>query len=93
MLIVNIMLYFPKIDDYLKILTDEEARDFVAISFSEYFRSTSEEQNLINVVTLLYTFQTTPQEVEKYVEIIQSDSSDNCIDRYNVEILNLFDPE
>ena len=37
-----------------------------------------------------YIFLTTPDEVEKYV---QSSSSDNCIHRYNVEILNLFDPE
>ena len=29
------MLYIPKIDDYLKILTDEEEKDFVAISFNE----------------------------------------------------------
>ena len=33
------MLYIPKIDDYLKILTDEEVEYFVAISFSEYFKS------------------------------------------------------
>ena len=32
----------------------------------------------------------TPDEIEKYVE---SNSSDNCIHRYNVEILNIFDPE
>ena len=37
------MLYFLKIDDYLEILTDEEVKDFVAITFSE---SISEEQNL-----------------------------------------------
>ena len=41
------MLYFPKIDDYLKILTDEEA--FVAINFSEYFKFIREEQNLRKV--------------------------------------------
>ena len=29
------MLYIPKIDDYLKILTDEEEKDFVAISFNK----------------------------------------------------------
>ena len=34
------MLYIPNIDDYLKILTDEEVRDFVDIDFSEYFKST-----------------------------------------------------
>ena len=39
---------------------------------------------------MLYIFLTTPDEVEKYV---QSNSSDNCIQCYNVEILNLFDPE
>ena len=39
---------------------------------------------------MLYIFLTTPHEGEKYV---QSNSSDNCIHRYNVEILNLFDSE
>ena len=33
------MLYIPKIDDYLKILTDDEMKDFVVINFGEYFRS------------------------------------------------------
>ena len=74
------MLYIPKIDDYLKILTDEEVKDFVAINFSEYFKSTreklysklNEEQDLKTVAKLLYIFLTTPDEVEKYVEIIQS---------------------
>ena len=37
------MLYIPKIDDYLKILTDEEVKDFVAINFSKYFKSTREK--------------------------------------------------
>ena len=43
------MLYIPKTDDYLKILTDEEVKDFIAISFSEYFKSVREEQNLRKV--------------------------------------------
>ena len=43
--ITNIMLYIPKINDYLKILTDEEETDFVATNVSEYFKSTREEQN------------------------------------------------
>ena len=30
------MLYILKIDNYLKIFTDEEVKDFVAINFSEY---------------------------------------------------------
>ena len=29
------MLYIPKIDDYLKILTDKEIKDFVALNCSE----------------------------------------------------------
>ena len=33
------MLYVSKIDDYLKILTDDEVKDFVAISFSAYLKS------------------------------------------------------
>ena len=32
-------------------------------------------------------------EVEKYLETMQSHSSDNCVHRYNIEVLNLFDPE
>ena len=65
--------------------------DFVAINFSEYFKSArekfysklSEEQNLRKVAKSLYIFLTTSDEVEKYV----------CIHRYNVEILNFFDPQ
>ena len=37
------MLHIPKIDDYLKFLTDDEVKDFVAINFSEYFKSTREK--------------------------------------------------
>ena len=48
------MLYIPKIDDYLEILTDEEVKDFVAINVSEYFKSIREEQNLRKVAKLLY---------------------------------------
>ena len=92
------MLHFPKIDDYLKVLTDEEGKDFVAINFSEYFKSTreklyyklNEEQNLRKVAKSLYISLTTSDKVEKYV---QSDFSDNCVRRYNIKILNLFDSE
>ena len=88
------MLYIPKIDDYLKIFTDDEVKDFVAINFSEYFKSTkeklysklNEEQNLRKVAKSLYIFLTTPDEVEKYIEIMQSFSSDNCIHRCIIEI-------
>ena len=44
----------------------------------------------ILVAKLLYIILTAPDDVEKYV---QSNSSDNCIHHYNVEILNYFDPE
>ena len=95
------MLYFPKIGDYFKIVTDEEVKNFVAINLSEYCKSTreklfsklSEEQNLRNVTEWLYIFITTPVETEKFVEIMPSNYSDNCVQRYNIEILNLFDPE
>ena len=51
------MLYTPKTDDYLKILTDQKVKDVVAINFSDYFKSTREklysklieEQNLRKV--------------------------------------------
>ena len=76
-------MYIPKIDDYLKILTDEEVKEYVAINFSEYFKSIREEQNLRKITKSLYIFLTTPDEVEKYV---QSNSSDNCIHWYNVEM-------
>ena len=84
------MLHIPKIDDFLKILTDEEVKDFVVINFSEYLKAVREEENLREVAKLLYIFLTTPDEVQKYV---QSNSFDNCIYHYNVEILNLFGPE
>ena len=71
-------------------LTDEQVNDFVTINFSEYFKSISEQQNLRKAAKLLYICLTTPDVVEKYV---QSNSSENCIHHYNVEILNLFDPE
>ena len=34
------MLHIPKIDDYLKILTDEDIKEFVAIKDGAYFQST-----------------------------------------------------
>ena len=77
------MLYIPKTYDYLEILTDEEVKDFVAINFSESIR---EEQNLRKVAKSVHIFLITPDEV-------QSNSCDNCVHYYNVEILNLFDKE
>ena len=73
--------------------------DFVAINFSEYFKSTWErlysklnkEQNCKKVGESFYIFLKTPNEVEKYVETMQSNSPDNCVYCFNVEILSLFD--
>ena len=95
------MLYIPKIDDYLKILTDNEVKDFVAINFSEYFKSIRKnfyftlrkKQNLRKVAESLYIFLTTPDEVENYVEIMRSNSSNKYVHCYNIEIFNLFDLE
>ena len=84
------MLYIPNINDYIKVLIDEEMNDFVAMNLHEYFKFIIEEQNLRKVAKLLYIFLTALDEVEKY---IQSNFSDNCIHHYNVEILNRFDPE
>ena len=99
--LVSIMLHIPKFGDYLKILTGDEVKDFVVIKFGDYFKSTkeklysklNEEQNLRKIVESLYIFLTTPNEVEKYVEMMQSSSSENCICHFNIKILNLFDPE
>ena len=64
---INIMLYIPKIDDYLKVVTDEEVKDFAAINFREYFKSLSKEQNLRKTAEWHHIFLITPDEVEKYV--------------------------
>ena len=92
------MLYISKIDDYLHILADDEVKNFVAITFSKYFKSTreklysklNEEQKLRKVSKSLYIILTLPDEVEKYAKMIQSNSSDNCVHHCNIEILNIF---
>ena len=71
-------------------MTDEEVKDFVAINFSEYFKSIRDEQNLRKVAESIYIFLTTPGEAENYV---QSNSYDHCLHKHNVEVLNLFDAE
>ena len=73
------MLHIPKIDYYLEILTDKEVKDFVAINFSECFKSIKEEQNLREVAKLLYIFLTI---LDKVVNHVQSSSPDNCIHRH-----------
>ena len=58
--IVNIMLYIPKIGNYLEILTDEEVKDFVSKNFNETIRK---KKNLRKVAKSLYAFLTTPDKV------------------------------
>ena len=60
-------------------MTDEEVKNFVSKTFKETIRK---EKNLRDVAQSLYIFLTTP-----------SNPSDNCVHHYNVDILNLFDPE
>ena len=91
------MLYIPKIDDKLQILTDEEVKDFedrILVSIlnlqRKLYSKLNKKQSLRKVVKLLCISPKTSHQVEKYV---QSYSSDNCIQFYNVEILSLFDPE
>ena len=62
-------MYIPKIGDYSKLLTDDEVKDFAAINFSEYSKSSrgnelSEKQNLRKVAKWLYIFLITIDEVE-----------------------------
>ena len=71
-------------------MTDEEVEDFVAIKFSEYFKSIRKEKNLRKIAKSLHIFLRTLNEVEKSM---QSNSSGNCIYHYNVEILTVFYPE
>ena len=88
------MLHIPKIGDYLKILTDDEVKDFVVINFVEYSKSMKEIlysnlyelQNIRKIAESLYIFLITPDEVEKYYKMMQSNFSDNCVHRYNIEI-------
>ena len=53
----------------------------------------SDKQNMIKVVALLSIFLTTPNEVEKNVKTMQSNSSDRYVHRSSIDILNLFDRE
>ena len=51
------MLYIPKIDDYLEIVTDEEVKNFVVKTFTENIRK---KENLITDAKSLYIFLITP---------------------------------
>ena len=82
-------------------MSSDKVKDFVVISFGNYCESTreklysklSEEQSLQKVAKAVYVFLTIPDEVEKYVEMMQSSFPDNCLCHDNIKILNPFDPE
>ena len=86
---------------FFKNLTGNEVKDFIVINVDEYFKSMKEklyyklyeEQTIRKVAASFYIFLITPDEVEKYAKMIQSNSSDNCVYRRNIEIWNLFDTE
>ena len=60
--------------------------DILNLLGKKLYSKLSEEQNLKKVAELLYIFLTTLDEVEKYDEVMQSSSSDNCICHYNIKI-------
>ena len=51
------------------------------------------KRNVRKIAKLLDIFLATSDVVEEYAKIIQSNSSDNCAYRYNIVILNLFEPK
>ena len=57
--------------------------------------SNLQDENCIfrKVVESHFIFLTTPDEVEKHVEIMHSNFSDKSIHHYHIQILNHFDPE
>ena len=50
------MLYIPKIDDYLKVFTEEKVNDFAAIKLNKYFKSIIEEEILEKFLNRLISF-------------------------------------
>ena len=88
------MLNILKIDNYLKILTDEEVKDFVVISLSEYFKFSGEKlHSKLTEETNFRKLMNFWQHLVKYSKIMQSKSSDKYAHRYSIEILNLFNVE
>ena len=87
------MLYIPKIADDSKILTDEEVKNFVLINFCEYFKHTGEifypklreEKHLRKAAESFCSFLTTPDEVEKYVDLIEKNAKTK-----NYDVIKLF---
>ena len=50
------MLHIPKIDDYLKILTDEGVKDCINLNFSEYFKTIMEKKILEKLLNRFISF-------------------------------------
>ena len=67
------MLFIPKIDDYLKILTDNKVKDFVVPVLHSKL---CEKKNIRKLVESLYIFLTIPDEVHtiKFNRCNQSDA-------------------
>ena len=64
-----------KIDDYLKSFTNGELKYFLTVNFSEYFKSTKEKLCFkLNIKRCIYFHQNLMNEVQKFVEIMQSNS-------------------
>ena len=67
-------------------------KDSAVVSFGNYFKSKKEklcsklfsELNLRQFVELLHIFLTTSDKVQKYVKMMQSNSSDNFVSCYNI---------
>ena len=94
------MLYLPKIDDYLKILTDNEVKDSAVINFVEYFNlqekfysKLCEEQNIREVVESLYIFLKIPDEVKNILGWCSQIRLIIVCITIILRVSNLFDPE
>ena len=89
------MWYIPKIGEYFINLDLWWSESL--FNFDEYLKSSREKlysklikkQTLRNIAESLYMFLTSPDEVEKHVEMMQSSYSDNGICHFNIKLLNI----
>ena len=75
-------MYIAKINDYLKLLTDDEVKEFAAINFGEYFKSTREK--LYSKLNEEQNLRKCSDAVKKYAKMMQLNSSGNYVNRYNI---------
>ena len=66
------MLHKPKIADYLKILTDEDVKDFVVINIGKCFEKKKKKKISAKLLNCFILFLTTPAQVEIYVKLIEN---------------------